>query len=210
MYVEYCNYNRYIEDYSKELSEVFLAIENEFNGLALPIHMIREIREYMPDGLVLAAPIDYPSGYSSTKVRIHSVINYCQSGANAIDLVPNQYLLRCKYKDLKSEISTAINICKDYGATLRIFLDYHNVSNVVRFAKMCYDVGVEIAFPTIGYHHDDFFDNLITAKVIDEETEMSTIFNGYMWTKEHVKFAASANLFGIRLYNHKLWCNKVI
>ena len=208
MYVEYCNYNRYIESYESELTRIFVALEKDLAGLALPIHMIREIREYMPEGIVLAAPVDFPSGYASTKVRNFTILNSVQSGANAIDYVPNQYLLRCKYKELLNEIQVAKAICDDYGATLRIFLDYHNVSNVVQFARMCYDLGVEIGFPTTGYHHDDFFDNLITANLIQTKTEMSTIFNGYLWKKDQLDLVLSAEIFGLRLYNLDLWCNR--
>ncbi len=205
MYVEYCNYNKYIESYEQELKTVFKAIDKGIQGFALPIHMIREIREYIPDTIVLAAPIDYPSGYSSTKVRNHMVLNSVQSGANAIDYVPNQYLLRSKFTELKDEIKTVLNICNDYGATLRIFLDYR-YSGIISIAKQYVAMGIDIGFCTIGYHHDDFYDNLINCKLLSSKTGMSTIFNGYIWTNEQIQLVKQAKTFGIRLYNVDFWC----
>jgi hypothetical protein len=41
MYIEYCNYNKSIENYEKEKQDVFRAIETGIDGLAMPIHMIR-------------------------------------------------------------------------------------------------------------------------------------------------------------------------
>jgi len=207
MYVEYCNYNRYIESYESELKHIFLALENDLKGLALPIHMIREIKEYMPEDIVLAAPVDFPSGYASTKARNFMILNSLQSGANAIDYVPNQYLFRCKYKEFLGEIKVAKAMCDDYVATFRMFLDYHHISNIVNFSRICHELGVEIAFPTIGYHHDDFFDNLIAANLIETKTEMSTIFNGYIWKKDQLDLVLSTEIFGLRLYNLNLWCN---
>jgi hypothetical protein len=73
---------------------------------------------------------------------------------------------------------------------------------------MYYDLGVEIAFPTFGYHHDDFVDNIVNSKIIETKTEMSTIFNGYVWRQDQLDTINKAEIFGLRLYDLKLWCNK--
>ncbi len=135
MYFEYCNYNKYINDYGKELSHIFKALDKGLAGLALPIHMVREVREFMPEGIVLSTPIDYPLGYASTTVRNHWVLNSLKCGVNAIDYTPNQYFVRHKWTDLVNEITTDLRMCSDYGATFRVFLDYHRVSNVVSVSK---------------------------------------------------------------------------
>jgi len=207
MYFEYCNYNRYIEDYSKEFSQIFKAIDNGLTGFALPMHLIHEVKGYIPEEYTVATGIDYPSGYSVPKVRHHMVLNAVRSGVNTIDLVPNQYFLREKFSELASEIETILRICKDYNANLRVFLDYHYISNIINMAKIIEGMGVDTIFPTIGYHHDDFFDNLINCKLIESKTNLKTIFNGFMWTKDHLDLAQESDVFGVRLYNLKLWCN---
>ncbi len=205
MYIEYCNYNKYIDDYAKEIKDIFRAIEHGLDGIAVPIHLIREMREYLPSNLVVAAPLDYPCGLSSSRVRYHMALNSIKSGANALDYVPNHYFLKNKFVELKKEIETILAICDDNNATLRVFLDYRrSVGNVITIAEIFNSIGVNLVFPTTGYHHDDFFDNIINSKMIEEHTNCSVIFNGYMWKKDQLEFATDCNIFGLRLYNLEL------
>ena len=206
MYFEYCNYNKYIEDYNKELEQIFRSIDQGLGGLALPICLAREVRGYLPDGLVLSTAVDYPSGYGSVKTRQHATLTALKSGINAIDYVPNQYFVRNKFTELTSEVKGALSMCKDYGATLRVFLNYNYIGKITTFARQLESIGVEFAFPTIGYHHDDFFDNLLNTKLVEKETKLSVIFNGYMWTQDQMEMIKKSQIFGARLYNLSLWC----
>ena len=63
-----------------------------------------------------------------------------------------------------------MNICEDHEAALRIFLDYRNSTNIVTICKIFHDIGANLFFPTVGYHHDDFFDNIIMLMDRDWET----------------------------------------
>ena len=204
MYIEYCNYNKNISSYDEEMKKIYQAIKLELNGLALPIHMIRSMKEYLPDDIILATSIDYPCGLSSSKVRYNMAINSLKSGANCIDYVPNDYFLKEKFTELKKEILTIINICQDYEATLRLFLDYRKSSNIITLSQIFNEMGIDIMFPTVGYHHDDFFDNLINSKLIEDSSNTSVIFNGYMWKKEQIEFLKQAEIFGMRIYNLEL------
>ena len=205
MYIEYCNYNKSIENYEKEKQDVFRAIETGIDGLAMPIHMIREMREFLPSHLIKSTAIDYPCGTSASKVRYHMVINSIKSGANCIDYVLNHYFLKNKFSELKKEMETVVNICKEYQATLRVFLDYNRSTNTHTIAEILnHDLGIDIFFPTLGYHHDDFFDNIINTKLLEQRTNCSIIFNGYTWKKEQVDFIKDINIFGMRIYNLEL------
>ena len=170
----------------------------------MPIHIIREMREYLPPYLSISAPIDYPCGISSTKVREHMAINSLNSGANALDYVPNHYFLKHKFSELKSEVETMLKICNDHDSTLRVFLDYRHTKNNYTVCNILHDIGVDLFFPTVGYHHDDFFDNVINAKMIEEQSGCSIIFNGYMWKKDQIDFIKEIDIFGMRIYNLKL------
>jgi len=207
MYFEYCNYNKYIENYSDEFAKIFAAIDNGLTGFALPMHLIHEMKGYLPNDYTIATGIDFPCGYSVPKVRNHMILNAVKAGVNTVDLVPNQYFLREKFSELAAEIETSLAICKDNGAKLRVFLDYHYISNIVNIGKIMAGLGVETVFPTIGYHHDDYFDNLINSKLLEGRTPLQVIFNGYMWTKEQLDRVIGSEVYGVRLYNLKLWCN---
>jgi len=204
MYTEYCNYNRVIHDYEEEKKQIFEAIDNGLKGLSMPIHLIRDMGEYLPDNLLVSAPIDYPCGLSPTKIREHMAINSLNSGANALDYVPNHYFLKNKFTELRKEVETIIRICDDHDAPLRVFLDYRNSDNIITISKILNDCGVDLFFPTVGYHHDDFFDNIINSKLIEDQVGCSVIFNGYMWKPDQLDFIKESGLFGVRLYNLKL------
>jgi deoxyribose-phosphate aldolase len=207
MYIEYCNYNKTIEDYNKELSLVFKAIEKNVNGICIPIHMYHEIKNFVPEGVVCSVPIDYPSGYSSTKTKNHSVLNAVKGGVQSIDYVMNNYLFQSKPNDLEKEIKSVLNICRDYNSTLRIFIDNRLSKDLIGTSKYLSNLGIEFCYPTIGYHHDSFVDTLINCKLIEKHVNINTIFNGYFWTEEQYNILKRSNIFGIRVYNTKFWCN---
>lgn len=205
MYLEYCNYNKYIDDYPEEIQKIFRCCELELDGLALPVHLIKETREYLPSHFVISTAIDHPCGLSSSKVKYHNVINSIKSGANAIDFVLNHYFLKQKFSELLKEVETVIAICEDHGATMRVFLDYrHSPSNFLIVCNLLYSKGVNIVFPTVGYHHDDFFDNIINSKMIQDSSPCGVIFNGYTWQREQIDFLMECGLFGARIYNLEL------
>jgi hypothetical protein len=208
MFIEYCVYNKHLDDYDEEIKNIFDVIQNgKINGLALPIEILKRYKEFFPEGIMLSTAIDYPLGLSSQKVKEFAVINSIKSGANAIDFIPNQYNLKYRFKDLIKELETIQNICSDNNVELRIFLDYHYISSIETIAKLYNNCGIEIAFPTIGYHHDDFYDNIIHAKNLEEKTNLKIIFNGYIWTEDQMEFVKSNDIYGLRLYNNRLWCN---
>lgn len=210
MYLEYCNYNRIVDDYTKELTLIFKAMESDIQGFSVPIHFAKEIRQIIPEGYVLSSPIDYPSGYSSTKEKYFSVLHYLKSGVNAIDYVSNQFLLYNRFVDLEKEVQTILSMCADYGATFRAFLDYQyfkDFNRVSSLGKIYNNLGVSIVYPYLGYHHDDFSDALINCKMIEEQTKMSTIFNGYIWKKEQIDIVIKSDVFGMRIYDIPFWCN---
>jgi hypothetical protein len=207
MYIEYCNYNKTISDYGKELTNVFRAIEENVNCLCLPIHMYQEIREFVPEGIDISVPIDYPSGYSATKTKNHAVLNAVKSGVKSIDYVMNSYLFQEKPKDLEKEIKTCQSICRDYNSTLRVLIDSKTTESVIGTAKYLNQIGIEFCYPCLGYHNDNFIDSLINCKMIEKDTQINMIFNGYFWRQDQLEILKRTDIFGIRLYNIDFWCN---
>lgn len=206
MYVEYCNYASYISDYEIEKLKVFHAVNCGVSGLAMPIHFIGEIKQYLPPGIILAAPVDYPAGYSSTKTRQHAVLTSIKSGANAIDYVLNQYLLRNKFKELFKEVKTIHSICQNHNAELRIFLDSDRISNPEPLANMLLKMNINKCFPVMGYHKEDFADTLIVCHQLEEKTGISTIFNGHIMSKNQINILDKSKIYGYRLYYLDIWC----
>lgn len=216
MYYEYCNYNTQDVLSSKdEMQKVFKMIDKGLNGFCTDIFQLREIAKFLPEGFVLAGPVDYPLGKSDRKVRQHETITLLKSGANAIDLVCHRhYLMNNDWIPLKIDIESIMEICKNYNATLRIMLNWQDDTDgdvIINLARLLKDYGMDIFIPSIGYYNDDFLDNLVMSHVTQAEADIPTICNGYLYLEKHLEQLKKANVFGLRLYpsNYKKVYNNV-
>jgi len=211
MYYEYCNYNtQRILNAKDEMGKVFDMIDRGLSGFCTDIFQMREIAQFLPEGFVLAGPVDYPLGKSDRKVRQHEAITLLKSGANAIDLVCHRhYLMNNDWVSLKVDIQSMRQICKDYNATLRIVTNWQDDKNVeifIQVVKLLRDYKIDFLIPSTAYHNDDFTDNLIVSHVVQEDTGVPTICNGYLYLDKHKEQLDKAEIFGFRFYpsNYKM------
>jgi deoxyribose-phosphate aldolase len=206
VYLEYCNYNRaFIENKDEYIGEIYSAISLGFSGLSIPLHILRELnRELRGIPINVSTDIDYPTGTSDAKVRLHESLTSLRAGAKSVDLVLNPFLSNNEeyYKILK-ELETHCRACDDYGAKLRAIL-HHNLYDLTRcvsLARVVEDSGCEYIIPSSGFHNDDIYDNLLTSKTIESKTDIKVISNGYIWLKKQYEAAINSNIFGLRLYS---------
>ena len=211
MYYEYCNYNsQKILNTKDEMKKVFNMIDRGLNGFCTDVFQMREIAQFLPEGFVLAGSIDYPLGKSDRKIRQHEAITLLKSGANAIDLMCHRhYLMHSDWVPLKVDIECIREICKDYNATLRMIINWQDDRNaevVVQIVKLLRDYGIDFLIPSPAYHNDDFTDNLIMSHVIQADTGVQTICNGYLYLDKHLEQLGKADVFGFRFYpsNYKM------
>ena len=214
MYYEYCNYNTSdVLDIREEMKKVFSMIDRGLNGFCTDIFQIRQISSYIPEGFVIAGPVDYPLGKSDRQVRQHETLSLIKAGANAIDLVCHRhYLMNSDWIPLKLDIESIKQICVDHNVTLRIMLNWHDDKDgniVVNIVKLLQEYGIDIFLPSLGYYNDDFIDNLIMTHVVQVETGVPSICNGYLHLDKHLGQLSKANVFGLRLYysNYKMVYN---
>ena len=206
MYLEFCNYNKsYVNEIADQVKEIFEAIDLGFNGISLPSYLANRMSEELSSlDISMSCPVDYPIGTSSKKVRIHETLSIAKTYINAIDLVLNPILVKeDKLLDLKKEIEIHLNICRDYGATLRIII-HHNLYSLrknISLARVIEDAGCEFIIPSAGFHNDDIYDNLLTSKVIEDKTSVKSICNGYIWLNDQYQTAIESKIHGLRLYS---------
>jgi len=206
MFLEYCNYNRNLDDYSKEISIAFKCLDAKFTGLAMPVYLVKEIREYLPKNIQIATSIDYPLGCSSTKTRFAMTLEALRSGANVIDYVPNHYWLQSHFVKLQKEIQAILAMCKDYGAELRIFLNSLDHKTLIVLARMYSKLQITTGFCGMGYHYHDFYDHILNGSIVQQQTDMSIIFNGFICNQAHKHILQTSSFSGIRVYDYKFWC----
>jgi len=206
MYLEYCAYNKsFIEDVDVQSQKLFRAVDLKFDGLAIPLYLLREVKTYFSDlDITIATPVDYPNGTSDKKVRQHETVVSLQSGANAIDLVANPYLIKTnKYSALEKETETHLRICEDYNADLRIILNYdlHNGKQIARVSDVLKNAGVDFIIPSAGFQRDDIYNNLLMSTTIEKHSNINVIASGQIWLEKQYMVAIQTKIFGLRLYS---------
>ena len=207
MYHEYCNYNQALINLKTELPKIFRIVDNgSVDGIATPLYFLKEIFSYLPPGITIASPVGYPFGTTDHKIKQHEALGAIRSGANAIDLVFNPFFLReKKYKQFFDEVKTHKKICEEYGASLRLVVDYNSngMNTTVKRSKLVDKLEVDFLIPSISYHHDDVYDNILLCHFIEQETKISTITSGYTWLPKHYKAIMETDIFGARFFSDK-------
>lgn len=195
----------YDSDLKKQeiIKSCFLSIHKNFNGFCVPEHFLSSVKEFMPQGMVLAAPIDYPKGFSSSQAKLHSITSCIRKGANAVDVVLNKNI--CTEKDLDKlgeNVSAYSNLCKQKACSLRIMLEYRLYEDpdfVYDLCEICQECGADYIFVSTGSMADDISDHLITAKIVEEMLDIDIIYNADIWTAEQYEKIAASEVFGVRI-----------
>ena len=198
----------YDSDYTEKeiLEAVFLAFgtaEKSLDGISVPEHFLVKAKDFVPSGMVLSCPIDFPKGFSSHQAKIHSIISSVRRGANAVDITLNKNL--CAQGDVKQigkNLSAYSEVCKDKKCLLRVMLEYRIYKSpdfIYDLCDLCIQHGVDYVFISTGHMVDDITDHLITSKIAEEITGVRVIYNADLWTKEQYKKILLSKVSGLRL-----------
>jgi|TARA_R110000744_G_scaffold4455_1_gene16089 deoxyribose-phosphate aldolase len=209
MFLEFCNYNNsFVSSSDKQIQEIFEAIELKFEGVAIPLYLLRKTQPFIKDlSLSIATSSDFPEGKGDKKLRLHETIVGLRAGANKIDLVASPFLIEDgEYLELCEEFKTHKRACDEYDAELRIVINHtsYSPSKIITIARVVEDSGVEFMLPSSGFHNDDIYDNLLVSNSIESNTGLQVISNGYIWLEKQYEAAIGSGIFGLRLYNFQL------
>jgi len=201
-YIEYACYDE--PDSYIVKRNVFEAIEYGAGGISIPSIHFGAIAEYIPDGVALSCPIDFPDGYLKPKQRIGESINAIKMGATALDLVVNYSLFKNgKELEFIKDIEAHSNLCWGHNVTLRAIVDYRNM-NIPEFKqifKILSQNGVDFAFCSNGRFITDCIDDMVMCMYMKEEFGVETIANSNMYLESHFNQAVDSGIFGIRFNN---------
>ncbi len=204
MYKELCCYDSGLRK-RDIIKSCFLAVHKSFNGFCVPEHFLSTVKEFMPEGMVLASPIDYPKGFSSSEAKMHSITSCIRKGANAVDVVLNKNI--CIEKDLdklSANIAGYSNLCKQKNCSLRIMLEYRLYEDpdfVYDLCEVSQESGADYIFISTGLMADDISDHLITTKIAEDMLQMDVIYNADIWTTEQYEKISLSKVFGVRIKN---------
>lgn len=204
IYTEFACYDK---EYTADIKQqIFRAIGLGVGGISVPSIFLPHIYELMPEGITISCPIDYPDGRSDSKLRNHAIVKAIHKGANAVDLVANMVLyLNGKAKDFADDIKSSLAICKDHNVSLRVMADYrkagHEVKKFIELWKTLCSLGITKGFVSTGYHVDNFADNIMLTKRIEDEFGISMICNGNIYLPEQYELITKVQCFGARFHN---------
>ena len=201
-YLEYACYDEL--DYSQLQQNVFKALELGATGISVPSIHMASISKFMPEGIVLTCPVDYPDGYLHSQQRLSESKRAFNSGANAIDLVISYPLLKNgREDDFLTDLQNHSKLCDDNNATLRIIADYRHFSlreykELFRILQKAY---IEYVLCSNGRYVVDVTDDLITCTWMQDEFGIKTIISGNLYLKHDYKDIIRNDVFGIRFNN---------
>jgi deoxyribose-phosphate aldolase len=150
--------------------------------------------------------IDYPLGMGTTYMRLKNLeIIAGQSGIVSIQ-APSYMLVNRKYDAIRKEIESIKNVLPD-STEIRYMLDYrkfnHNILH--KFCSILKEHKINVIYPSTGFFLDNIYDNIVASKYLEEKTDILSIFNGNIWTKDHVELIIKSKLYGVSLeHTHSL------
>jgi deoxyribose-phosphate aldolase len=184
------------------LETIFTAIDMDVNGFLVPQFFLPATRQVVPNGVVVSTAIDSPNGMSTTSLRNHAIIDASRKNASAVDLtISTQFILSNKWDLIEDDIISNKKICDDKGLSFRVVCDYRLLSKqkIDALCSVLCSNYVEYLILSTGNRLDDWEDNLIYSKYIENKYPLSTISNGGFFAEKHFKAIKGFGIFGVRL-----------
>lgn len=150
----------------------------------------------------LAALIDFPDGLQSISSRMAEVLYSIRSGADYIDITVNNSLVSDgNLNRIKSEYKSYFELCKANKVAIRPILEYrmHDLSTIMHLCEILTSIGIVNFVSSTGRMADDFDDNIITCKRIQDYLGVSVIFCGRLFTKEQLNYLDATGISCARI-----------
>jgi deoxyribose-phosphate aldolase len=203
MYIEFQCYDEILT--SQVEKKIFDAIDCGVDGVSVPVSFLSKISNFIPEGMTLSCPIDYPHGFSDTDLRIHYAMKAVHAGANTLDVVASSYLFYHNKKEFINDIKSIQNLCKDKGIKLRFMVDCKKLSHpedFLSFIGLISSAHINYIFCSTGMYAEDPIDNILLCRLAQDHYGFKSISNGNFYLDKHFKRVNQSKIFGIRFNNH--------
>jgi deoxyribose-phosphate aldolase len=133
--------------------------------------------------------IDFPLGISTTSDRLRTLENVVKKYKSGIISLqtPANFLINRKYDQIRKEIFEVKNIIPD-DIKIRYILEYrkYNYNALSKFCDILIHNNIDTIYPSTTFFLDNIYDNIIAGKYLEKQCNIKSIFNGNIWTKEHI------------------------
>lgn len=202
--MKYIEYSLYDLDYNEEeiKQNVEKAIAFGIKNLSVPYAWTKFCRSIIKDAQIsISNAIDYPLGILDTKTRNSAIINAIDNGANKIEIViQNNYLNNKKYDKIRADIKSNYEICQDKNIPIQYFLEYRIFTHqsLIKACNILLETPIDTVYTSTGYMLDSVEDNIVASVLLEQKTQIKTIFTGNVWNKKQIEILKKNNIQRIR------------
>lgn len=202
--MKYIEYSLYDLDYSEEeiKHNVERAVALGIKNLSVPYAWTKFCRSIIKDsGISISNAIDYPLGVLDTKTRNSAIINAIDNGADKIEIViQNNYLNNKKYDKIRADIKSNYEICQQKNIPIQYFLEYRIFTHqsLIKACNILLETPIDTVYTSTGHMLDNVEDNIVASVLLEQKTQIKTIFTGNVWNKKQVEILKKNNIQRIR------------
>jgi deoxyribose-phosphate aldolase len=192
---------------------LFYAIENNLDNISIPAQTTKNITDLFGCDSKCSAIISYPIGSSEPQVKLHEVMLCTSRNIKKIDYTINVFdLENFNIRAILSELKSAYQICKDKRATLRPILEYKFLSyqDIITLINGIASIGIEEMIIGTGYSVDNYQDNMIVSRFIQDKFSINIISSAPIICQEQYDEVHKNKIFGVRIKSYKLLDNLCI
>jgi len=187
----------------------FYASNSLVNRLCLPSGLLNSLPD-VKSSIELVSLIDFPDGLQCQSARLADILYSIRSGAKYVDVPVNNTLIKdCNLSKMKEQFSSCLEICKINKVKLRPVLEYrlHEVETVLKVAECLLNMGINEIISSTGKMADDFSDNVLICKEIQDKIGLGVTFGGSCFTKQQLITLENAKIKGTRIISPKVMDN---
>jgi deoxyribose-phosphate aldolase len=199
MFIEFYLNNFYTDQEARDLFKTIKSDYSAIDSVLISQHNYR-LAKYSFYSNQINIYIDYPLGMSTTYLRLKNLESISgQSGIVSIQ-APSYMLVNRKYDAIRKEIQETKNLLPN-NTEIRYILDYRkfNYNILQKFCSILKENNINTIYPASGFFLDNIYDNIIASKYLEEKSSISSVFNGNVWTAEHIELIIKSKLYGLSL-----------
>lgn len=173
---------------NQETKDTLNSIKNEniVNSVLINEHQYRFANIFFHQNKI-NIHLDSPLGISTTASRLKSIENI-SSKCGIISLqAPANLLINRKYDQIRKELNELKNTTPNDNE-VRYILEYrkYNYNVLCKFCDILQEYNIVTIYPSTTFFLDNIYDNIIAGKYLEKKSNIKSIFNGDIWTTEHI------------------------
>lgn len=197
IYTEYAIY-----DFDNTEDEIKLRVESAIrlgiNCISVPFALTKFCKNITKNtNTIVSNAIDYPLGILDTKTRNNAVSNAIDNGAEKIEImIQNNYLSGKKYDKIRQDIKTNHEICQAKNIPIYYYLEYRVFTHhsLIKACNLLLETPIDTVYVSSGHMLDSVEDNMIATMLLQQKTNIKSIFSTDIWTKQQAQLLLKNNI----------------